>query len=122
MNKIRTLIVDDEALARERLWQLLQNEPGVEIIGECANGREAVEVIGKKLPELIFLDVQMPELDGFGVLEALSTQAAPVINVTSPAASAPVVNVTNTIPPQEQLPPIYRVSSDILMPDDSNVG
>ncbi len=51
-----------------------------------------------------------------------STQAAPVINVTSPAASAPVVNVTNTIPPQEQLQPVYRVSSDILMPDDTNVG
>lgn len=79
MNKIRTLIVDDEALARERLWQLLQNESEVEIIGECSNGREAVEVIGTKLPELIFLDVQMPELDGFGVLEALSTQAAPVV-------------------------------------------
>ena len=79
MNKIRTLIVDDEALARERLWQLLQNEPGVEIIGECANGREAVAVIGKKLPELIFLDVQMPELDGFGVLEAIGTQASPVV-------------------------------------------
>ena len=79
MKKIRTLIVDDEALARERLWQLLQNEPEVEIVGECANGREAVEVIEKKLPELIFLDVQMPELDGFGVLEAISAKAAPVV-------------------------------------------
>ena len=47
-----------------------------------------------------------------------NTQSVPTINVTSPAASAPVVNVTNTIPPQEQLPPVYRVSSDILMPDD----
>lgn len=79
MNKIRTLIVDDEALARERLWQLLQNEPELEIVGECANGREAVEVIEKKLPELIFLDVQMPELDGFGVLEAISAKASPVV-------------------------------------------
>ena len=79
MKKIRTLIVDDEALARERLWQLLQDESEVEIVGECANGREAVEVIEKKLPELIFLDVQMPELDGFGVLEAISAKAAPVV-------------------------------------------
>ena len=79
MKKIRTLIVDDEALARERLWQLLQNDTEVEIIGECANGREAVEVIEKKLPELVFLDVQMPELDGFGVLEAISAKVAPVV-------------------------------------------
>ena len=55
MKKIRTLIVDDEALARARLWQLLQNEAEVEIVGECAHGREAVEVIEKKLPELVFL-------------------------------------------------------------------
>ena len=79
MKKIRTLIVDDEGLARERLWQLLQGEAEVEIIGECANGREAVEAIENQLPELVFLDVQMPELDGFGVLEAISAKASPVV-------------------------------------------
>ncbi len=77
--KIRTLIVDDEPLARGRLRQLLQNEPEIEIIGECADGREAVAAIGKTPPELIFLDVQMPELDGFGVLEAVSAGPMPVI-------------------------------------------
>jgi len=77
--KIRTLIVDDEPLARARLRQLLQNEPEIEIIGECADGREAVAAIGKTPPELIFLDVQMPELDGFGVLEAVSAGPMPVI-------------------------------------------
>jgi len=77
--KIRTLIVDDESLARERLWQLLQSEPDIEIIGECADGRAAVEAIREHSPDLLFLDVQMPELDGFGVLEAIGTERLPVI-------------------------------------------
>src|SRR5271157_4362422 len=77
--KIRTLIVDDEPLARDRLRQLLQNEPDIELIGECADGREAVTAIKKVPPELLFLDVQMPELDGFGVLEAVGTGPMPVI-------------------------------------------
>ena len=77
--KIRTLIVDDEPLARDRLRQLLQDEPDIELVGECADGREAVAAIGKKSPELLFLDVQMPELDGFGVLEAMGTGPQPVI-------------------------------------------
>ena len=77
--KIRTLIVDDESLARERLRQLLQNEPEVEVVGECADGREAVVAIRNASPDLIFLDIQMPELDGFGVLEAIGGEASPVI-------------------------------------------
>jgi two-component system LytT family response regulator len=77
--KIRTLIVDDEPLARSRLRQLLQNELEIEIIGECADGREAVAAMKKTPPELVFLDVQMPELDGFGVLEAFGTGLLPVI-------------------------------------------
>ena len=77
--KIRTLIVDDESLARDRLRQLLQNEPEIEIIGECADGHEAVAAIQKTPPDLLFLDIQMPELDGFGVLAALGTGPMPVI-------------------------------------------
>src|SRR5215510_3977590 len=77
--KIRTLIVDDEELARERLRQLLQNQPEIELIGECADGNEAVAAIQKHSPELVFLDIQMPELDGFGVLEAINTEPSPVI-------------------------------------------
>ena len=77
--KIRTLIVDDESLARERLRQLLQDDPEIEIAGECADGREAVIAIRKELPDLLFLDIQMPELDGFGVLEAVRAAPAPVI-------------------------------------------
>ncbi len=76
---IRTLIIDDEALARDRLRQLLQTEPEIEIIGECSNGREAVETIQKQTPDLVFLDIQMPELDGFAVLEAIDLDPMPVI-------------------------------------------
>jgi two-component system, LytTR family, response regulator len=77
--KIRTLIVDDEPLARERLRQLLLADPAIEIIGECGDGIEAVAAIRRDSPELLFLDIQMPELDGFGVLEAISPNPAPVI-------------------------------------------
>jgi two-component system LytT family response regulator len=75
----KTLIVDDEALARDRLRQLLEGESEVQIIGECADGREAVAAIQRDSPDLIFLDIQMPELDGFGVLEAIKTDLMPVI-------------------------------------------
>ena len=67
--KIRTLIVDDEPLARRNLRLLLEKDPQVEIVGECGNGREAVKAIGDLSPHLIFLDIQMPEMDGFDVLE-----------------------------------------------------
>jgi two-component system LytT family response regulator len=77
--KVRTLIVDDELLARERLRQLLQAEPQIEVIGECADGNEAVSALQEKKPDLVFLDIQMPELDGFGVLEAIGSEMAPVI-------------------------------------------
>ena len=77
--KVRALIVDDEPLARERLRNLLQAQPEIDIIGECTNGREAVEVLRKESPDLVFLDVQMPELDGFGVVEALRGEQMPAI-------------------------------------------
>jgi two-component system LytT family response regulator len=73
------MIVDDEALARDRLRQLLEAEAGIDIVGECADGREAVAAIQAASPDLVFLDVQMPELDGFGVLEAIAGNAMPVI-------------------------------------------
>ncbi|HJS24677.1 MAG TPA: LytTR family DNA-binding domain-containing protein [Pyrinomonadaceae bacterium] len=67
--KIRTLIVDDEPLARRNLRVLLEKDPQIEIVDECRNGREAVKAINTLLPDLIFLDIQMPEMDGFDVLE-----------------------------------------------------
>jgi len=77
--KIRTLIVDDEPLARERIRKLLQKEADIEIVDESADGSEAVSAVGKHQPDLVFLDVQMPELDGFGVVERLDRRAMPVI-------------------------------------------
>jgi two-component system LytT family response regulator len=81
---IRVLIVDDEPLAREMLREMLEADPDVTIVGECSNGREAVSAIGIHSPDLLFLDVQMPELGGFEVLEALGSGVIPhVIFVTA---------------------------------------
>jgi two-component system LytT family response regulator len=79
MNPIRTLIVDDEPLARRRLRNLLRGADEFEVVGECANGREAVSAIRERTPDLVFLDVQMPDLDGFGVLAALGPTRLPVV-------------------------------------------
>lgn len=75
---IRVLIVDDEPLALRGLKIRLQEFPEIEIIGECANGREAVRDIKAKNPDLVFLDIQMPGLDGFGVVRAMIGGPAPL--------------------------------------------
>lgn len=77
--KIRVLIVDDEPLAREKIRDLLNNEDHFETIGEAANGLEAVSAVKEKSPDLVFLDVQMPELNGFGVVEKLNGKNIPQI-------------------------------------------
>lgn len=77
--KIRALIIDDERLARERIRKLLAEDPGIEVIGECSNGRDAVTAIRKQSPDLVFLDVQMPELDGFGVLAEIDPGQMPAV-------------------------------------------
>jgi two-component system LytT family response regulator len=76
---VKTLIVDDEPLARSRLRKLLSAEDGVEIVGECASAEEAIGVIESALPDLVFLDVQMPGMDGFQMLAKLETPALPAI-------------------------------------------
>src|SRR4051812_24198762 len=78
MANIRALIVDDEPLARERLRGLLEAEPDVAVVGECTDGEAAVEAIRAEPPDLVFLDVQMPNLDGFGVVEAVGPEQMPV--------------------------------------------
>ena len=82
MDKIRTLIVDDEPLAREKIVDLLVDDGEIEIIGECGDGLAAVAAIEDHKPDLLFLDVQIPELDGFGVLEAIE-QTPVIIFVTA---------------------------------------
>jgi two-component system, LytTR family, response regulator len=70
--KLRAVVVDDEAPARRKILRFLKDEPGVEVVGEADSGEAALEIIQKHSPDLIFLDVQMPGMDGFGVLESLS--------------------------------------------------
>jgi len=76
---IRTLIVDDEPLAREWVRNGLQNEPDLEVIGECGDGFEAVKTIAAEKPDLVLLDVQMPGLDGFGVLASVDPDKLPAV-------------------------------------------
>jgi two-component system, LytTR family, response regulator len=81
---IRCLIIDDEPLARDKLRSFLEAEPDFEIIGECRDGKEALLRIEAERPDLIFLDIQMPELSGFEVLENLNPEALPnVVFVTA---------------------------------------
>ena len=81
-NKIRSLIVDDEDLARQVIREMLKPHPEIEIIGECSNGFEAVRMVTESNPDLIFLDIQMPKLDGFEVLELIGADVC-VIFVTA---------------------------------------
>jgi two-component system, LytTR family, response regulator len=82
--KLRALIVDDEPLSRDRIRMLLAEHPDVDVVGECGDGASAVALIQQQKPDLVFLDVQMPELDGFDVLEQLGSAVLPgVIFVTA---------------------------------------
>jgi two-component system, LytTR family, response regulator len=76
---IRAIIVEDEPLGRERIRSLLNGDREIEIIKECANGREAVAAIAELQPDLIFLDVQMPEMNGFEVLESIAAEEMPAV-------------------------------------------
>ena len=77
--KIRTVIVDDEDLARERIQSLLEQQPDIEIVGLCSDGTGAIETIDRERPDLVFLDVQMPGMDGFEVVENLDPEHMPAI-------------------------------------------
>ncbi len=79
MTKIRTLVVDDEPIARERVLSLLQHEQDVEVIGECGDGPQAIASIQHLAPDLVFLDVQMPGCDGFGVINAVGVDKMPAV-------------------------------------------
>jgi two-component system LytT family response regulator len=81
--KISALIVDDEALARRFIRRMLKDDTDVEVVGECSNGKEAVAFIRKHSPDLVFLDVQMPEMDGLSVLQSLGTERLPQIVFTT---------------------------------------
>ena len=78
IDRIRAVIVDDEPLARTRIRDLLAEHGEVEVVGEAGNGRDAVELVRAASPDLLFLDVQMPEMDGFAVLRKLRSGRIPV--------------------------------------------
>ena len=77
--KIRTLIVDDEPLARDKVKRFLRDETDLEIVGECGDGKEAVSAIKNLKPDLVFLDIQMPEMNGFQVLQTIGPERLPVV-------------------------------------------
>ncbi|HWQ91991.1 MAG TPA: response regulator [Clostridia bacterium] len=86
--RIRTIIADDQLLARESLRRMLQDEPDIEVVGMAAGGREAVDLIQRLQPELAFLDIEMPDLDGFAVLKHIQGRMPAIIFVTASEAFA----------------------------------
>ena len=76
--RLRAVVVDDEPLAREALRLLIGRDHDFEVAGECS-GVDAPELIGRTKPDVLFLDIQMPELDGFGVIDAIGVDTVPVI-------------------------------------------
>jgi two-component system LytT family response regulator len=82
-DKIRTLVVDDEPVARARVLSLLRDESDIEVVGECSTGPQAVSVIEATSPDLVFLDVQMPQMDGFALARTLGHDMPAVVFVTA---------------------------------------
>jgi two-component system LytT family response regulator len=83
LRKIRVVVADDEMLARKFIRRMLKQDPEVEIVAECGNGAETVAMIRKEKPDLVFLDVQMPEMNGFAVLDAVKLDHLPEIIFTT---------------------------------------
>src|SRR5438552_4639328 len=78
-NQITVLIAEDEPVPRRRLARLLGEEDDVRVVAQCAGGREAVERIREESPDIVFLDVQMPDLNGFQVIEAIGPERMPTV-------------------------------------------
>src|SRR5436305_11974018 len=83
LHKMRTLVVDAEPVARARVLSLLRDEPDIEIIGECESGPEAISAIDTTSPDLVFLDIQMPQMDGLQLARALGDRMPAVVFVTA---------------------------------------
>jgi two-component system LytT family response regulator len=81
--KLRVLITDDEPMARERLHTLLTAEPNIEIVGVCENGQQALSAVREHTPDVVFLDVRMPEMDGFTFLETMPAKSRPLIIIVT---------------------------------------
>ena len=83
MEKIRTLVVDDEPVARARVMSLLRDESDIEVVGECESGPEAISAIENSAPDLVFLDIQMPQMDGLALARTLGETMPAVVFVTA---------------------------------------
>ena len=126
---IRVLIVDDEPVARRGILRLLRQEPDIEVVEECEDGRSAIAAISALSPDLVFLDVQMPELDGFGVIEAIGGNRMPaVVFVTAfdqhavRAFDAQAIDyVLKPVDPERFSRALQRARSHLAHPDDSFV-
>ena len=126
---LRVVIVDDEPVARRGLLRLLQQEPDIEVVGECGDGAAAISAISALAPDLVFLDVQMPELDGFGVIEAIGADRMPaVVFVTAfdqhavRAFDAQALDyVLKPVDPERFRRALQRARSLLAQPDESFV-
>lgn len=125
----RVLIVDDEPVARRGILRLLRQEPDIEVVEECGDGEAAISAINAHSPDLVFLDVQMPELDGFAVIEAIGGSRMPaVVFVTAfdrhavRAFDAQAIDyVLKPIDPERFRRALQRARSRLAHPDDSFV-
>lgn len=126
---LRVLVVDDEPIARRGILRLLRHEEDVEVVGECGDGAAAAVAIGMLAPDLVFLDVQMPELDGFAVIEAVGAHRMPaVVFVTAfdhhavRAFDAQALDyVLKPIDPERFRRALQRARAHLAHPDDDFV-
>ena len=126
---IRVLIVDDEPVARRGLLRLLAPEQDIDVVGECGDGASAIAAIHTLKPDLVFLDVQMPEIDGFGVIEAIGGHRMPaVVFVTAfdqhavRAFDAQAIDyVLKPVDPERFRRALQRARSPLAQPDDTFV-
>ena len=126
---IRALIVDDEPVARRGILRLLRQEQDIEVVAECGDGASAIAAIRAHSPDLVFLDVQMPELDGFAVMEAVAGDRMPaVVFVTAfdqhavRAFDAQAIDyVLKPVDPERFRRALQRARSHLAQPDDSFV-
>ena len=126
---LRVLVVDDEPIARRGLLRLIRQEADIEVVGECGDGAAAVAAIGRLAPDLVFLDVQMPELDGFAVIDAVGANRMPaVIFVTAfdqhavRAFDAHAIDyVLKPIDPERFRAAISRAREQLARPEDDFV-